>query len=149
MSIIDSAKNIMLIARKNSNKGTVAIMSVLLGEIQNLQFSRGQQGDVRDEQVVRIIKKLIKSNNETKDRLDDDNPKHQQLVVENTILEQLLPEALTRPQIREILSKFSAIKEAAKDGQAIGIAMKILTSEKAIVEGENVAMVVKDLRDEV
>lgn len=147
-TIIDSAKNIMKIARKNSNKVTVSIMSVLLGEIQNLQYSRGQQGDVKEEQVVRIIKKLIKSNNETKDKIDAESTKHQQLVIENTILEQLLPEALTRPQIREILRKFSAIKEAVRDGQAIGIAMKILMSEQVIVEGENVAIVVKDLRDE-
>jgi len=103
-----------------------------------------------EEQESKIIRKIIQSNEEVINAMDADDERNEKLKKENELLSELLPKTLTITEISVYLEKDATIHQilAAKtDGQATGIAMKTLKSEKIPVEGGNVAVAVKKLRE--
>ena len=120
------------------------ILRTALGEIQSAEARAGKA--LTDEEAQKIIKKLIKSNQETIDVSTDATTKTK-LSEENRILEGLLPKTMSLPEIIAALGSVAAdIKAAKSDGQATGVAMKKLKSEGATVDGKDVAEAVKQLR---
>jgi len=120
------------------------ILRTALGEIQSAEARAGKA--LSDDEAGKILKKLIKSNQETIDISPDPNTKTR-LTEENRILDALLPKTLSIPEIVAMLQSVAAdIKAAKSDGQATGVAMKKLKSEGATVDGKDVAEAVKQLR---
>jgi len=152
MSLLQTIKTTLLQARIRKDETTKGVLSVVVGEADTLQYSKSQKGkDLTDKQVVGIIQKIIQGNKESLEKAPD----HEQapkLLEEIETLEGFLPEMWCKAQIEQALiadeSTLEQIRQAGNSGQATGMAMKFLKSQKAPVNGGDVAEVVKALRDE-
>ena len=141
--LVDEIKRRVTAAMKSGNTIEKEILRVALGEIQTADARGAALGD---DAAMAIVRKLIKSNEETLAATADEAQKAT-LAKEIEILRSLLPQSLTVPQIVEALaSQRDALRAAGNDGQATGIAMKHLKSSGAIVNGKDVTEAVKQLR---
>src|SRR5262249_50973719 len=121
----------------------------ILGEVSTRKARTGK--DPAEEEVYGIIRKVITANAETRKELEQRgqtaHEAYERLGRENVYLETLLPRTLDRDAIRKELESIAADLKAAKnDGQATGLAMKLLKQKGLTVQGEDVAAAVKDLR---
>lgn len=147
MNLLQQMKADLLTARKNKDEIAKKLLSTVIGEVEIAQSRAQQQGDITEQQICKIIQKVIKANSDT----IAVNPEHDRAPIlkqEISILENLLPKLWT---MDEIMFAFDAnmikeIKAASNDGQATGLAMKILKSQNAPVDGKDVAILVKNIR---
>ena len=142
--LADDIKTRMFAAMKAKNTVEKEILRVALGEIQTAE-ARGK-GPMSDEAAGAILKKLVKSNQESLEASSDAEQKSV-LAQEIEILKALLPQTLSVEQIVEALAPVAdGIQSAKADGPATGIAMKHLKQSGALVDGKDVALAVKRLR---
>ena len=114
------------------------ILRVVLGEIDVLK-GRGQT--VEDEQVHKILRKLIASNEETIKAMTVG------LRRENEILDGFLPQLLTKEEIKNHLNSVATeIMSAKSDGQATGVAVGVFKKAGLAVDGSDVSEIVKKMR---
>ena len=131
-------------AMKDKNTIEKDILRLVLGEIQTAE-ARGAT-TATDDEAFAIVRKLIKSNQETLAATTDDEAKRV-LAKEIEILGTLLPASLSIEQIVAALSPVAdAIKAATNDGQATGVAMKHLKPTGLAVSGKDVSAAVKQIR---
>lgn len=141
--LIDEIKRRITAAMKAGNTVEKEILRVALGEIQTAE---GRGTGASDEGTAAIVRKLIKSNEETL-AVTADEAQKRTLAEENAVLRSLLPKSLSVPEIVEALAPVrDAIKAAGNDGQATGVAMKLLKTSGAIVNGKDVTEAVKQIR---
>ncbi len=115
------------------------ILRVALGEIDVLK-GRGQT--VEDEQICKVLRKLIASNEETI------KAKTAILRKENEILNGFLPQLLTKEEIaNHLVSVIDEIRTTKSDGLATGIAMAVFKKASLMVDGKDVSEVVKKIRE--
>ena len=120
------------------------ILRVAVGEITTEAARDGRRGD--DDEARAIVKKLIKSNDES---LGSGLAEDRKAVLqeENRILSAFLPKSLGVDEIVAALAAVhDAVKAAGSEGQATGVAMKQLKAAGASVNGKDVAEAVKRLR---
>ncbi len=140
----DDIKAQMLAAMKAGEKLEKEILRVALGEVQATESRENRE--LTDDEVGKILRKLVKSNEESLDVLQDEARK-ERLAAETVILKALLPQTLAGDELIAALEPVAdAIKAAGNDGQATGVAMKHLKSSGAVVEGKDVAAAVKAMR---
>ena len=117
MSLIEHIKIQKNEARRDSNRVIeMNILTLLIGEVETVELRT--QKKFGDSQVVDLIKKLIKSN--------EDSLKHrasEKLVAENAVLAKLLPQQLTEAEIVQIIASNSLV--------GIPAVMKFLNAEYA------------------
>jgi uncharacterized protein YqeY len=143
--LIDDVKKRMLEAMKAGRSQEKEILRVALGD---LQLTQSRAGSLSDEEAVKVLRKIIKANDETMAVARDEITK-QKLVEENRILAELLPKTMDDEQIRAALSAVEAsIRSAPNAGAATGVAMKHLKGAGAAVDGKDVARIVAALRGE-
>lgn len=131
-------------AMRDRDEATKSILKVLLGDLQAAE-SR-QSTPLTQEQGAGVVRKILKSNEETITLTKDEATKSR-LEQENRVLAGLLPKTLTADQIVAALGPVAdAVKAAGNDGQATGVAMKHLKAQGAAVEGKEVAAAVKQIR---
>ena len=133
--LLDRIKQLHTDARKTGDKDGVSILSVVIGEVQTLQFRKGHASDVTDEEVIKIIKKLIEDNQEMIDRGKDE------LIKENKILASLLPQMVSKDEIRTALAD---LQRPEGEGQARGLAIKYLKSKGIFADSKDVIEVVAE-----
>lgn len=142
--LIDDIKKRIMQAMKEKRDVEKEILKVALGEIQTAGARASR--DLSDDESAQIVRKLVKSNEETL-AATTDAAKKSQLEQENVILASLLPKGLT---VDEILAKLEpardAIRAAGNDGQATGVAVKHLKGLGLTVPGADVAQAVKAIR---
>jgi uncharacterized protein YqeY len=120
------------------------ILKLALGEVQTAQARAGR--DLDDEGVAAILRKLIKSNQESLAAARDAGQR-ETLGGEIAVLESLLPRTLDVEAICAALEAVrAAIRAAGGDGPATGIAMKHLKAQGAAVTGSDVAQAVRAIR---
>lgn len=142
--LVDQIKARMFQAIKAGQHVEKEILRVAVGEITTEAARPGRQGS--DEEAQAILRKLVKSNEETLASTTDEE-KRTTLLKENEILAGFLPKSMTPEEIAAALvSVVPQIKAAGNDGQATGVAMKQLKSLGAIVNGKDVALAIKELR---
>jgi uncharacterized protein YqeY len=142
--LVDQIKARMFQAIKAGAHLEKEILRVAVGEITTEAARPGRQGS--DEEAQAILRKLVKSNEETLGSTTDEE-KRRVLLEENEVLAGFLPKSLTAEEISVALAPVVAqIKAAGNDGQATGVAMKQLKSLGAIVNGKDVAVAIKELR---
>lgn len=142
--LLDEIKAQMFRAMKAGAVVEKEILRVAVGEITTDAAREGRKGD--DDEARALIRKLIKSNDETLATLSDAEKKSV-LEEENRILSAFLPRALDVDAIALALAAVAdAVRSAASEGQATGVAMKHLKSLGAIVNGKDVAVAVKRIR---
>jgi uncharacterized protein len=142
--LLDEIKAQMFRAMKAGNVLEKEILRVAVGEITTEAAREGRKGD--DEEARAIVKKLIKSNDES---LASNPPADRRAALEeeNRILSAFLPKSLGVDDIVSALASVAdAVKAAAGEGQATGVAMKHLKASGANVNGKDVAVAVKRLR---
>jgi uncharacterized protein YqeY len=142
--LVDQIKARMFQAIKAGQHIEKEILRVAVGEITTEAARPGRQGS--DEEAQAVLRKLVKSNEETLASTTDEE-KRTTLLKENEILAGFLPKSMTPEEIAEALVPVvPQIKAAGNDGQATGVAMKQLKSLGAIVNGKDVALAIKELR---
>ncbi len=142
--LIDQIKAQMFKAIKAGAHVEKEILRVAMGEITTEAARPGRTGS--DEEVQAILRKLVKSNEETLESTTDPE-KRAVLSEEISILGTYLPKSLSTEEIVQALAPvLEQIKAAGNDGQATGIAMKLLKSTGAVVNGKDVGTAIKELR---
>ena len=140
----DQIKAQMFQAIKSKAHVEKEILRVAMGEITTEAARPGRTGS--DEEVQAILRKLVKSNEETLESTTDAE-RRAVLAQEIAILGTFLPQSLSTDEIIQALaSAVEQIKAAGNDGQATGIAMKLLKSTGAVVNGKDVGAAIKELR---
>ncbi|MEP7121404.1 MAG: GatB/YqeY domain-containing protein [Byssovorax sp.] len=141
--LVDEIKRRIAAAMKAGNTVEKDILRLTYGEVQTTE-ARGTP--VTDDGVAAIVRKLIKSNEETLTATPEGEAKRI-LVEENVVLASLLPKSLSVADIVAALAPVrDAIKAAGNDGQATGAAMKHLKGSGAVVNGKDVTEAVKQIR---
>lgn len=141
--IVEDVRARMTAAMRAKDTLTRDILRVILGE---LQAHESRAGSITDEQGHGIVRKLMKSNEETLG-LARDAETADKLRKENAILETLLPKTMSIDDIVAALSPVAdAVKSAGNDGQATGVAMKHLKAQGAAAQGSDVSQAVKRIR---
>ncbi len=134
----------MFAAMKAGNVVEKEILKVAMGEITTEAARDGRKGD--DAEAQAILKKLVKSNEETIEASQDETQKVT-LRAEVEVLNTFLPKSLGLAEIVAALAPVAdAVKAAGNDGQATGLAMKHLKSLAAEVNGKDVSAAVRQLR---
>ena len=142
--LADEIKKRMFDAMKRRDEVEKNILQVALGDIQTEAARSGDS--VSDEQAGKIVRKIIKSNDESLAVVKDETARTK-LERENEILQSLLPQTLNVEQIAAALAPVAdQIKSAGNDGQATGVAMKHLKADGQAVDGKDVAQAVKRIR---
>ena len=143
--IVDDIKKRVAAAVKQGDTVVRDVLRLALGEIQMAETRKNEAGT--EEEAAATLRKLIKSNEETLAALPEGDERIVILRRENEVLASLAPAQLTVAQIVEALAgQLDAIKGAAADGQATGLAMKHLKSAGADVKGTDVGLAVKQIR---
>ena len=142
--LLDDIKAQMLKAMKEGRIVEKEILRVAVGEITTNAARAGQSGS--DEEAQAALRKLIKSNEESL-AVTTEVERREELELEVRTLSAFLPKSLSVEAIIEALAKVrDAIVAAGNEGQATGIAMKLLKTQGAVVTGKDVSLAVKQLR---
>jgi uncharacterized protein YqeY len=142
--LIDEIKARMFKAMKAGSIVEKEILRVAMGELTTDAARPGRTGS--DEEAQAILRKLIKSNEESLATVVDEAQK-QVLRQEIEVLAAFLPKSLSVDEIVSALAPaLEAIKAAGNDGQATGVAMKHLKAAGAVVSGKDVTEAVKRVR---
>lgn len=144
MALLQTIKQQVIEAMKAKDTIAKDVLRVAQGDIELAQTRTGK--DLSDDEAQKIVRKLIKSNQETLAASPDDATV-EKLNKEIAILEALLPRTLGVDEIVAALASVEAdIKAAGNDGQATGVAMKHLKPQGLVVEGKDVSAAVKQIR---
>ncbi len=142
--LVDAIKARMFQHMKAGSVLEKEILRVAVGEITSEAARPGRTGS--DEEAQAILRKLLKSNDETL-AVTTDPARRAELEQENRTLAEFLPRTLSAQEIAEALGPVAdAIRAAAGDGQATGIAMKHFKAAGLVVDGKAVTATVKQLR---
>lgn len=142
--LLDEIKRQMMAAMKAHDTTTKEILRVALGELSMAVERAG--GTLADDAVQVILRKLVKSNQDTL-ALTADAAQADVLRKEIAVLEALLPKSLGADDIVALLEPVrDAVRAAANDGQATGVAMKHLKTTGAVVQGKDVGDAVRRIR---
>jgi hypothetical protein len=142
--LLDTLRSRMTAAMKAHNTVEKELLRTALGEITMTMNVEGVPGS--DDLVIKVLKKLQKSNQETL-KLATDADQRSQLETELSILGELLPKELSVDLVLEMLAPVrDAIRAARAEGPAIGIAMKHLKASAIDAEGKTVAEAIAKLR---
>ena len=144
MAILDELRARMNEAMRGKDEVAKNIYRLAYSEVQLASTRSGK--DVTDDEAIAIVKKLVKSNEETL-AVATEAAQREALAREIALLTAMLPKTLGVPEIVAALAPVAdAIKAAGNDGQATGVAMKHLKSAGASVDGKTVAEAVKQIR---
>ena len=144
MPLLESIKKEVIAAMKAKDTVAKEVLRVAQGDIEMHHTRTGEH--MTDDQAQKVVRKLIKSNEETLEHTTDDAAV-EKLKKEIAILEALLPRTLGVDEIVAALAPVEAdIQAAGNDGQATGVAMKHLKLQGLVVEGKDVSAAVKQIR---
>lgn len=142
--LLQTLKARALESMKKKDALATQILRLAVGELQTLEARLGR--DTTDDEGFGVVRKLIKSNEETL-ALTTDAVQKATLEAEIAILKTVLPATLDVGQIVALLEPVKADIIAAKaEGQATGVAMKHLKSSGASVSSPDVIASVKQIR---
>lgn len=142
--LIDELRRRRTEALKARDMLTKEVLNVAIGEIDTI--AARHKRDATDEDCTGVIRKLVKSNEETR-AASSDEAQRATLTREIEVLNALLPAQLGVPEVVALLAPVrDAIRAANNDGQATGVAMKHLKASGAAVDGKIVSQAVRELR---
>jgi uncharacterized protein len=143
--LIDEIKTRMTRAMRERDEVVRNVLGLAFGEIQTAEARANRA--LGDDEAMAVVRKLLKSNEETLALAGADDPRAAGLRREIEALSALLPRSMSVEQIAGALSPVAdAIRAAKTDGQAMGVAMKQLKSAGAVVAAPDVQQAVKRVR---
>ena len=144
MPLLQEIKQQVLEAMKAKDTLAKDVLRVVQGDIELAETRSGKA--LSDDEAQKIVRKLIKSNQETL-AVNPDAQTAEKLNKEIAILEALLPRTLS---VDEIIAALDSVKDgiqaAGNDGQATGVAMKHLKPQGLAVDGKDVSEAVRQIR---
>jgi uncharacterized protein YqeY len=143
--LIDEIKSRMTRAMRERDEVVKNVLGLAVGEIQTAEARANRA--LGDDEAAGVVRKLLKSNEETLALAGGDEARAAPLRREIEVLASLLPKSTSSEQIAGALAPVAdAIRAAKSDGQAMGVAMKHLKASGAAVDAPNVQQAVKHLR---
>lgn len=143
--ITQEIKTRMLAAMQARDAVAKNVLGVALGEIQTAEARANRA--LSDDEAMAVVRKLVKSNEETLGHAKDDVARVTELRREIEVLASLLPKALSVEAVAEALAPVAeALRAAKSDGHAMGVAMKHLKASGAVVESAAVQEAIKRVR---
>ncbi len=143
--LIDEIKARMTRAMRERDEVVRNILGLAVGEIQTAEARANRP--LGDDEAMAIVRKLVKSNEETLALTGTEDARAPGLRREIETLSALLPRSMSVEQIVDALSSVAeAIRAAKGDGQAMGVAMKHLKAAGAVVGAPDVQQAVKKVR---
>jgi uncharacterized protein YqeY len=143
--LIDEIKVRMTRAMRERDEVVRNILGLAVGEIQTAEARANRA--LGDDEATAVVRKLLKSNEETLGLTGADDARAPALRREIEVLASLLPKSMSIEQIAEALGAVAdAIRSAKSDGQAMGVAMKHLKAVGAVVGAADVQQAVKRVR---
>ena len=143
--LIDEIKSRMTRAMRERDDVVRNILGLAVGEIQTAEARANRP--VTDDEATAVVRKLLKSNEETLALTPADDPRAAPLRREIEVLTSLLPASMSAEAIGAALAPVAdAIRAAKSDGQAMGVAMKHLKAAGATVESADVQKAVAKVR---
>ena len=151
MSLYIHVKNGMTSAMKSGQNAERDTYRLVLGELQRVDLNGKNTSDPSDEQVVKVLKKIIENNKETLKVCPAHDPRFNKLNAEITLLSELIPKQWDSAMIEAFFLNhndpiFEQIRDGKTEGAATGIAMKALKVVNAPVDGKVVGEVVRKIR---
>jgi uncharacterized protein YqeY len=141
--IVDDLKKRITQAMKDRDEVAKDVFRVALGDIQTQEHRINKA--LGEEEAVAIVRKLVKSNEETLAASTGERAATLRREIE--LLSSLLPKRMTVDEILAALEpQREAIRAAKNDGQATGIAMKHLKGTGGAFDGNDASEAVKKLR---
>jgi uncharacterized protein len=138
--LIDQLKQRMFAAMKAGNTVEKEILRTAIGEVTR------SGDDPTDDRVTQVLKKLLKSNQETLAAAASEQQK-EDLRQEITILEGFLPETPGPAELAALLAPVAEqIRAAQGPGPAMGVAMKFLKGAGIAAESRDVQAALNELR---
>lgn len=132
-------------AMKGGDHATRDTLRTVLGEAQMEAVRR--KGEVSDEMVLAVVRKAVTGLKETIPLAQKGGRDTTQQEAELALLEGLLPRAWDREAIAAALAPHREELRAAKsDGQAMGVAMRVLKAQGATTSPDDVKAVVAATR---
>jgi uncharacterized protein YqeY len=145
MTLIDTLKKKALEAMKAKDGVATTIFRLAQSEVQASELRANRL--LTDEEAFAVVRKLVKSNEETLAASQGDAEKTATLTRENQLLGDLLPKGLSVAELQALLGAVAdAIRAAANDGQATGVAMKHLKASGVSAPGADVGAAVRAIR---
>jgi uncharacterized protein YqeY len=139
-------------ARRDRDPVVIAVLSTLIGELQNDALRKGGK-EATNEVIIRKIKQFIAANEETIQAAEEHGVGvglSRDVREENELLASYLPDFWDKTEIMAGLHSHTVtwyeIMDATNHGKAVGIAMKWLRQVQAPVEGATVADAVLAIR---
>lgn len=131
--MINLIKEKIKTARLTSNSTELQLLTTLLGEME-LESVRKKR-DLKTDELEGIVKRFIKSNNETISYLDDVSKSLFER--ENELLQSFLPKVLCEEEIEKLVidRNILGIIMEKPEGQAIGLVMKEIKSANLSADG--------------
>jgi uncharacterized protein YqeY len=147
VTLVDTLRKRALEAMKAKDPVATTILRLAQSEVQAAEARAGRA--LSDEESFGVVRKLVKSNEETLAASSGDAEKTATLRRENQILGELLPKGLSVAEIQGLLAPVrDAVRGAANDGQATGVAMKHLKGLGVTAGGADVGLAVRAIRGE-
>lgn len=104
MSLMNTIRSKQIEARRAKDNITATLLTTLLGEAGMIGKNDGNR-ETTDSEVIAIVRKFIKNNEETMQHIQADNPSgYEGLKQENALLGGLLPKQLSDDELRVIIS---------------------------------------------
>ena len=107
-------KKDLTIAMKEKKEGKKEVLRVILGEL-----GRSEKKELPDDDVIKVLKKLIKSEKELLERKQDDSNSEFINIIEN-----YLPKMVTNDEIKTWIAHHVDFSEFKTKMQAMGLIMK-------------------------
>jgi uncharacterized protein len=145
VTIIDELRKKALLGMKAKDSVATTIYRLAQSEVQATEERAGRT--LTDDEAFAVLRKLVKSNDETMAASPGDAERTATLTRENELLSELLPKGLTVEEIQaKLAAVIDAIRAAGNDGQATGVAMKHLKASGVSATGDLVSQAVRALR---
>lgn len=143
--LIDELRKRALAAAKAKDSVATTIYRLAVGELQTLEARAGQTPS--EQEAFATVRKLVKSNEETL-AATTDAEKRAVLERETALLKELLPSGPSAADVLAALAPVAdAVRAAANDGAATGVAMKHLKAQGFAADGQTVSAAVRSLRN--
>lgn len=145
MSLLTKIRENLKDALLARDEGRKSILRVVIGDVQTQEAK--QKKEVSDTDIIKIVQRIIKSNEETMAVMDSANPSFAALKLENEILSVYLPKTMEEAEVRTLLEPLREdIKSAKATGAAMGVAMKVLKPTGKAIENSVVSKVIEEMR---
>ena len=101
MKLLEKIKQDQLQSRKDRTEGKTSLLTTLYSE--SAMVGKNQNRETTDSEVISVIKKFMKNNEEFRKSIDKNEDTYFRLQLEYSILESYLPKQLTEQEIKDIV----------------------------------------------